>query len=172
MGLDGNRLTGKIPSSIANMDKLINLRLENNRLSGPIPPGIGNFEEMVKLNLHNNQLTGPIPDDFRNFEKIRELRPEARSVVSVRAAASRGLPGLRHSVGRLCLVDEELIFVGSRWFRLKALPLPAKASVSWSRGFLFNRLYVRSGEYDISCLVFKDAPAGGSALAELVQATS
>jgi len=110
----------------------------------------------------------PVEDEI--LEKIRELRPGVRSVVSVRAAATAGLGGLRHAVGRLCLADEELIFVGSRWFRLRAEPiaLDGGARSSLSRGLLFNRLTIRSDGRDLRFLVFKDAPAGGATLASVL----
>ena len=62
--LDGNRLTGGIPTTLPT--SLVHLQLNNNNLTGPIPTTIGNLTQLQYLDIRNNRLTGRIPDELTN----------------------------------------------------------------------------------------------------------
>ncbi|XP_052478366.1 LRR receptor-like serine/threonine-protein kinase RGI5 [Gossypium raimondii] len=53
--LDGNRFTGKIPSSMGTLSELQSLHLHN-RLHGEIPLSLKNCRELVAINLGKNEL--------------------------------------------------------------------------------------------------------------------
>jgi hypothetical protein len=61
--LDYNHLTGKIPSTLGNLD-LLYLGLDYNQLTGEIPLEIGNMRRLMGLTLSNNHLHGNIPTNL------------------------------------------------------------------------------------------------------------
>ncbi|CAA0833567.1 Leucine-rich repeat protein kinase family protein [Striga hermonthica] len=60
--LEGNQLTGRIPSSLALVQSLEVLRLDRNFLSGPVPNNLNSLTTVQELSLANNRLTGPFPN--------------------------------------------------------------------------------------------------------------
>ncbi|XP_057468809.1 probable leucine-rich repeat receptor-like protein kinase At1g35710 [Actinidia eriantha] len=54
-------LTGTLPSSIGNLNKLAILSLNSNSFSGPILPSISNLSSLSWLDLTDNKLNGKIP---------------------------------------------------------------------------------------------------------------
>ena len=75
LALNGNQLSGSIPSELGNFTNLTRLHLYNNQLSGPIPPELGQLTNLTaKLDLGVNQLSGPIPEELRNLTKLTYLR--------------------------------------------------------------------------------------------------
>ncbi|XP_031274243.1 probable leucine-rich repeat receptor-like protein kinase At5g49770 [Pistacia vera] len=60
--LDGNQLTGTIPSTLGLVQTLTVLRLDGNALAGEVPSNLNNLTSINELNLANNELTGPFPD--------------------------------------------------------------------------------------------------------------
>ncbi|CAM0909279.1 unnamed protein product [Alopecurus aequalis] len=73
--LDGNKLSGPMPSSIARLSpKLQALILAGNRISGVIPPGIGNLVGLQMLDLGYNLLTGVIPDGIGKLKDLQGLQ--------------------------------------------------------------------------------------------------
>ncbi|CAK7352768.1 unnamed protein product [Dovyalis caffra] len=71
--LQGNRLTGKIPSVIGLMQALAVLELNDNQLTGHIPPELGKLTDLFDLNVANNQLEGPIPDNLSSCTNLNSL---------------------------------------------------------------------------------------------------
>ena len=71
--LDGNQLSGSIPSELGNLANLERLSLSRNSLSGPIPPGLLNLTELKELYLHTNQLSGTIPSSLSNLAGLEIL---------------------------------------------------------------------------------------------------
>lgn len=61
-----NRLTGTIPSSLVQLPKLMELRLEANKFQGQVPEIKQN--EMRSLGLANNELEGPIPESLSKMD--------------------------------------------------------------------------------------------------------
>ena len=98
---------------------------------------------------------GALPEEYRM--KLGET-----SVV-VRAAAGRGIRGLKNSTGWLGLSDAGLTFVARRWFRLKsyAIPLEELTEAGFKSRMLLDQLRIQTvkgqGNFDI----FKDR--GGAA---------
>ncbi|KAH0449957.1 hypothetical protein IEQ34_020649 [Dendrobium chrysotoxum] len=70
--LSGNLLSGEIPSSISQMDRLSILNIENNKLSGGLPPTIGNLP-LILLNVSNNQFSGSIPAELSEIQCLQIL---------------------------------------------------------------------------------------------------
>jgi len=65
ISLHGNKLTGSIPTSYANLQSLIYLDLSHNMLTGGVPTNFGDsLPELVTLDLSHNQLTGTIPSNL------------------------------------------------------------------------------------------------------------
>nr|DAD38792.1 TPA_asm: hypothetical protein HUJ06_013114 [Nelumbo nucifera] len=60
--LDGNQLTGSIPSTLGLVKTLEVVRLDRNSLTGTIPSNLNNLTNVQELHLSNNQLTGPMPN--------------------------------------------------------------------------------------------------------------
>ncbi|XP_050261520.1 leucine-rich repeat receptor protein kinase HPCA1-like [Quercus robur] len=60
--LDGNQLTGSIPSTLGLVQALEVLRVDGNALSGPVPSNFNNLTNLSQMFLSNNKLTGPMPN--------------------------------------------------------------------------------------------------------------
>ncbi|XVF19882.1 hypothetical protein REPUB_Repub11eG0149300 [Reevesia pubescens] len=71
--LGTNRITGTVPSGIANLVNLISLGLEENRLTGPIPRAIGKLKNLQRLILGENKLSGRIPTSLGNLTLLSVL---------------------------------------------------------------------------------------------------
>ncbi|KAK4403380.1 putative receptor-like protein kinase [Sesamum angolense] len=72
--LDGNTLDTNIPSSLANCQQLQLLNLSDNDLSGPVPIQIFTLSSLtVTFNLARNFLSGTLPLDVGNFVNLKEL---------------------------------------------------------------------------------------------------
>ncbi|KAL6496429.1 actin-regulating kinase prk1 [Orobanche gracilis] len=63
--LANNVFSGSIPTTLATLPKLVELRLENNRFEGEVP----RFQQdrLRDFNVSNNELIGPIPQTLRHF---------------------------------------------------------------------------------------------------------
>tara|TARA_Y100000996_G_C22482691_1_gene626884 strand:- start:51 stop:839 length:789 start_codon:yes stop_codon:yes gene_type:complete len=73
LSLQGNQLTGEIPSSIGNLINLVILDLSRNQLTGDIPSSIGNLTNLESLILQSNQLTGEILTEIVNLTNLTNL---------------------------------------------------------------------------------------------------
>ncbi|XP_026383225.1 receptor-like protein EIX2 [Papaver somniferum] len=77
--LNGNELSGTIPSSICSpgprktYDQVF-IDLSNNKLSGIIPFSIGFCRFLWYLNLGNNNLSGNVPNEFQQVESLQYLQ--------------------------------------------------------------------------------------------------
>ncbi|KAK6132021.1 hypothetical protein DH2020_034247 [Rehmannia glutinosa] len=54
-------LSGEIPESLIQLDRLIYIQLGENNLIGTIPPGLFNISTIVRFGVANNELEGSIP---------------------------------------------------------------------------------------------------------------
>ena len=61
MSLNGNQLSGAIPSELGNLANLERMSLNGNQLSGAIPSELGNLDKLEYLYLGDNQLSGCVP---------------------------------------------------------------------------------------------------------------
>ena len=73
LDLDGNQLTGTIPSELGSLSNLEELDLGSNNLTGTIPSELGNLSALTVLSLQFNELTGPIPPELGNLSNLKEL---------------------------------------------------------------------------------------------------
>jgi hypothetical protein len=80
LNLQGNNLTGPIPSSLGDLSNLQWLNLgynhpstDNNGLTGSIPSSLGNLSNLQRLSLGYNQLTGSIPPELGNLSNLQQL---------------------------------------------------------------------------------------------------
>uniref|UniRef100_A0A2N9H9J9 Protein kinase domain-containing protein n=1 Tax=Fagus sylvatica TaxID=28930 RepID=A0A2N9H9J9_FAGSY len=64
LNMGNNMFTGSIPTYFMKFQKLQGLYLDGNRLSGHIPSSIGNLTQLVELDLSKNNLEGSIPSSF------------------------------------------------------------------------------------------------------------
>ncbi len=71
--LDDNKITGTIPESIGDLNKLWDLYLSDNQLEGTLPASMGNMNELSWLYLNNNNLSGPLPSLMGNISTLREI---------------------------------------------------------------------------------------------------
>ncbi|KAH0755217.1 hypothetical protein KY290_025487 [Solanum tuberosum] len=70
-----NKLVGRVPDEITQLDGLLSLNLSRNNLTGHIIQGIGMMEMLESLDLSRNQLTGRIPTSLArlNFLSVLDL---------------------------------------------------------------------------------------------------
>ncbi|XP_027352901.1 receptor like protein 21-like [Abrus precatorius] len=59
--ISNNHLVGKLPSVVRNWAYLETLSLSNNRLEGSIPPSLAELDFLVYLDISHNNLTGSVP---------------------------------------------------------------------------------------------------------------
>ncbi|CAM0909280.1 unnamed protein product [Alopecurus aequalis] len=92
--LDGNNLSGAMPSSIARLSpKLQVLSVAGNRISGVIPPGIGNLVGLQMLDLGYNLLTGVIPDGIGKLKDLKGLQLRGNELTGPVPSAMGDLTG-------------------------------------------------------------------------------
>jgi hypothetical protein len=71
--LDSNRITGTIPSSMADHTDLASFSITNTTLAGSIPSELGQLTGLRRVWLYKNQLTGSIPDELSNLGELEVL---------------------------------------------------------------------------------------------------
>jgi Leucine-rich repeat (LRR) protein len=62
-----NRLSGAIPSSLADARALRTLSLSENALTGRVPAALGTLPKLSKLLLGSNRLSGRVPWELTNL---------------------------------------------------------------------------------------------------------
>ncbi|KAE8669259.1 putative LRR receptor-like serine/threonine-protein kinase [Hibiscus syriacus] len=70
LGASGNQLSGSIPFEIGRLQKLKVFFAFGNFLSGIIPHSIGNLTELIQLSLEFNNLRGNIPSSLGNCQNL------------------------------------------------------------------------------------------------------
>ncbi|XP_059070395.1 putative leucine-rich repeat receptor-like serine/threonine-protein kinase At2g24130 [Cryptomeria japonica] len=73
LSVDGNRITGRIPSSFANLTNLRDLYMSSNLLTGRIPSSLRSLGNLQRLFLDNNKLKGSIPREIGEMKSLGEL---------------------------------------------------------------------------------------------------
>lgn len=73
LSIQGNEMTGKIPSSLSSLE-LTRLDLSLNNMEGTIPPEIGYMTTLTRLYLSHNKLSGSIPTSLGNAKSLYRLR--------------------------------------------------------------------------------------------------
>jgi len=76
ISLGNNNLSGgPIPGNIiSQFDQLTELRLSNNRITGRIPDGLYDLNNLIVMSLSHNQLTGTISEKIGGMEKLTNAR--------------------------------------------------------------------------------------------------
>lgn len=65
-----SEIRGPIPDEIANLSSLAFLFLQGNELTGSIPTTIGGLWKLQALNLYDNNMMGPIPNEICNLKDL------------------------------------------------------------------------------------------------------
>ncbi|KAH7568745.1 hypothetical protein JRO89_XS06G0042200 [Xanthoceras sorbifolium] len=73
LNLSSNGLNGEVPSEFGNLIALKNVSLASNSLSGSIPESISAIPGLVHLDLSSNQLNGTIPKFLGDMKGLRYL---------------------------------------------------------------------------------------------------
>ncbi|CAJ2649153.1 unnamed protein product [Trifolium pratense] len=71
--LDGNNLSGTIPSNFFNPSNIQNLDISNNNFIGKIPSQMKNSIQLVELSMSNNHFEGSIPSELAELGSITYL---------------------------------------------------------------------------------------------------
>lgn len=73
ISLNNNKLTGSIPSEIANLAELKVLQLEGNALSGSLPQKMSELKKLEVLNLSKNKYEGNMPAVIGQITSLKQL---------------------------------------------------------------------------------------------------
>ncbi|XP_062095591.1 leucine-rich repeat receptor protein kinase HPCA1-like [Humulus lupulus] len=88
------KLTGPLPQSIGNLQKLNNLILVGCAFSGQIPGTIGSLKELVFISLNSNRFTGLIPPSIGNLSKLYWLDLADNQIEGTIPVSRGNTPGL------------------------------------------------------------------------------
>jgi len=72
--LDGNDITGPMPTEIGRLHKLKHLVLDNNAMTGTLPTEIGQMENLKSLIMYGNDITGTMPTEIGRLHKLEKLK--------------------------------------------------------------------------------------------------
>ncbi|PON41138.1 LRR domain containing protein [Parasponia andersonii] len=73
LNLSSNSFNGEIPTTIGDLISLHNLSLASNSLSGAVPESISAIPSLVHVDLSSNQLNGTIPRYFTGMKTLKYL---------------------------------------------------------------------------------------------------
>ncbi|MFS7958036.1 putative endo-polygalacturonase [Helianthus anomalus] len=73
LNIANSKLTGSIPPSIVNLNRLMHLELSNNQISGELPSDLEKLSMMSRCLLNQNQLTGSIPASIARIYRLADL---------------------------------------------------------------------------------------------------
>ena len=94
LSLEGNQLTGIIPSELGGLSNLEELSLHDNQLSGAIPSELGDLTNLTVLSLHDNQLSGAIPSELGDLTNLTYLDLDANQLSGAIPSELGGLTNL------------------------------------------------------------------------------
>jgi len=81
MWMDGNYVSGTIPTEIGLISNLASFSVANTTLKGKIPNEIGNLSSLRRLWLFGNQLTGEIPTALNNLNQLEVVELHGNELV-------------------------------------------------------------------------------------------
>lgn len=73
LDLSTNKLKGKIPDSISDLETLESLNLSSNQLDGEIPSSIGDISSLKNLSLSSNLISGSLPASIGDLHGLEYL---------------------------------------------------------------------------------------------------
>ncbi|XP_059650472.1 receptor-like protein EIX1 [Cornus florida] len=71
--LSNNRLVGKLPEWLSQLQNLVDLGLDNNLIGGPIPASLGTLQNLTNMELGGNEFTGTLPESFGQLSELSAL---------------------------------------------------------------------------------------------------
>eukprot|EP00978_Attheya_sp_CCMP212_P003303 scaffold6819_cov51-Attheya_sp.AAC.9 len=74
LNLEGNNLTGPLPSAFGKLQMIAELYLDDNALTSTIPTALSSMRSLSVLSLENNEFSGPIPMEFSELRDLVELQ--------------------------------------------------------------------------------------------------
>eukprot|EP00261_Vitis_vinifera_P023292 XP_010655183.2 PREDICTED: LRR receptor-like serine/threonine-protein kinase EFR [Vitis vinifera] len=95
MNLQYNLLSGQIPPSFGNLNRLQSLFLGNNSFTGTIPPSIGNMSMLETLGLGGNHLQGNIPEEIGKLSTMKILDIQSNQLVGAIPSAIFNISSLQ-----------------------------------------------------------------------------
>ena len=72
--LEGNKLGGRIPASITELDQLVHLNLRGNNLTGELPTNLQRLGRLETIDVSHNKLSGPVPVELAAISSLRAVR--------------------------------------------------------------------------------------------------
>ena len=131
-------------------------------VKGPGTQGVDLRSDPVVFQIYgaHSQLVGALPPNY-----LRHLQQEVaglQNAPAIRCAATKSIPGLRGSIGYLCTIRGELLFITFRHLRFRSfrIPLAGIQRVDFDQNILLDRLWLHEGDRVLSFDVFK-APLEG-----------
>ena len=73
LALSGNKLAGRIPPEVGDLDRLRYLHVDRNELTGALPAGIAGATGLASLRISDNALSGPLPREILDLS-LSEFR--------------------------------------------------------------------------------------------------
>ena len=73
IGIAGEKISGKIPAAIGELQNLENLFLSGNALSGELPVEMLALQKLKNIDISDNEYSGKIPDGFGNMPALKIL---------------------------------------------------------------------------------------------------
>ncbi|HEY3740236.1 MAG TPA: DUF4126 family protein [Bryobacteraceae bacterium] len=108
----------------------------------------------------------PLPDAV-----VADLRSRSGSVpqfgMGIRAAATKTVPAMNHSLGYVCVTGDRIAFVTRRLLsgKLWSAPLSDLRGASWARGIFLDKLTLETSDGEVRFDVLKAAPRSNASAA-------
>jgi hypothetical protein len=98
-----------------------------------------------------------MPDDYENH--IWKRCDPSKLALVVKCVASKGVNGLRNSIGYMCFNHEKLLFVTRRWFHFRTYEAKNESikNLDFQKGLFLNSLSFRDEKSRRSFYFFKDS---------------
>ncbi|MEM7102425.1 MAG: hypothetical protein AAF502_04770 [Bacteroidota bacterium] len=80
LALNGNNLTGAIPSELGDLDALEIIQMVGNQITGAIPESIGNLVDLRELIMFANSLDQPLPDAFGAMTQLQIVQMSSNAI--------------------------------------------------------------------------------------------